>query len=552
MIKKEFMLCLVVFLIGILSAAETYSTGPDKVWEKRFSGPSNLTDEAFVVSVNSNRNVFVTGWSAVTSTNHDIITIRYNPDTGDSVWVKRFEGGYDDIPLAMTCDNNAVYVTGCTFASSNRNIVVLKYDAATGDTLWVKRYNGPGNGGDYAFSIFVDGAGNVYAAGRTDVSGLQKFVVLKFDASGNIPSGWPAIYSAGISNNFDEAHSVKVDNSGNVYVTGLSGSSTVTTTHDYMTLKINSSGIVQWAKKYNGNANTDDNAVALVLDAAQSNIFVSGYSSRLGTNQDFVTIKYNSNGDSIAAAIYNSPSNGIDLAASMTIDASDNIYLTGPSAGSGTFFDYATIAYNSNLGQLWVSRYVGPSGDDVPKSIAFSQGFVYVTGSSLGSGTGTDFLTVRYNASNGAESWNKRENYEASGNDAANSIAILDSNSVFVTGSAAFNAPAGTDYLTIRYTEPVGIRPISTNVPSAFELMQNYPNPFNPSTAIRFNVPKYSFVRLSVFDITGREVTVMANENLRAGEYEATWNASGVSSGVYFYRLTAGDFVQTRKMALIK
>ena len=123
---------------------------------------------------------------------------------------------------------------------------------------------------------------------------------------------------------------------------------------------------------------------------------------------------------------------------------------------------------------------------------------------------------------------------------------------VFITGSAVYNPPFGTDYLTIRYSETVGVTPISSNVPSAFRLMQNYPNPFNPSTTIKFDIPKSTFVRLSVFDITGREIAVLANENIRAGEYETTWDASGVASGVYFYRLITSDFTQTKKMSLIK
>lgn len=101
----------------------------------------------------------------------------------------------------------------------------------------------------------------------------------------------------------------------------------------------------------------------------------------------------------------------------------------------------------------------------------------------------------------------------------------------------------------------IGIQQISTEVPGEFSLQQNYPNPFNPVTKIQFTVPstgKNNFVRISVFDITGREVTTLVDENLKAGVYETDWNASGYSSGAYFYRMTAGDFTSVRKMMLIK
>jgi photosystem II stability/assembly factor-like uncharacterized protein len=87
--------------------------------------------------------------------------------------------------------------------------------------------------------------------------------------------------------------------------------------------------------------------------------------------------------------------------------------------------------------------------------------------------------------------------------------------------------------------------------PQVCALSQNYPNPFNPTTTIRYELPKASHVALSVFDILGREIATLLNEEKSAGTYTVQWDASGVSSGVYFYRLRAGDFVQTRRMMLV-
>ncbi len=85
-----------------------------------------------------------------------------------------------------------------------------------------------------------------------------------------------------------------------------------------------------------------------------------------------------------------------------------------------------------------------------------------------------------------------------------------------------------------------------------FQLEQNYPNPFNPSTTITFELPKTSQVTLTVYDILGREVSVLVNERKSAGVHDVKFDASGLSSGVYFYRLQAGDFTQTRKLCLIR
>jgi predicted GH43/DUF377 family glycosyl hydrolase len=90
------------------------------------------------------------------------------------------------------------------------------------------------------------------------------------------------------------------------------------------------------------------------------------------------------------------------------------------------------------------------------------------------------------------------------------------------------------------------------NVPAAFVLAQNYPNPFNPTTVIRYQLPVASEVKLVVFDILGRQVTELVNERKSAGTYEVKFDAGRLASGVYLYRLTAGSFVQTRKMLVIK
>jgi hypothetical protein len=100
------------------------------------------------------------------------------------------------------------------------------------------------------------------------------------------------------------------------------------------------------------------------------------------------------------------------------------------------------------------------------------------------------------------------------------------------------------------------ISQISNSIPDRISLKQNYPNPFNPSTKIRFDITSAAnidgAVRLAVYDITGREVALLVNQKLSAGSYEYTFDAKGFTSGVYFFRLEAGDFSETKKMTLLK
>lgn len=98
----------------------------------------------------------------------------------------------------------------------------------------------------------------------------------------------------------------------------------------------------------------------------------------------------------------------------------------------------------------------------------------------------------------------------------------------------------------------IGISQTGTEIPNNFSLEQNFPNPFNPVTKIRFTIPKSSIVILSVYDVTGSLVTELVNGELTAGEYETDFNASGFTSGVYFYTLQAGSYRETKKLVLIK
>lgn len=109
-----------------------------------------------------------------------------------------------------------------------------------------------------------------------------------------------------------------------------------------------------------------------------------------------------------------------------------------------------------------------------------------------------------------------------------------------LTGSGTFcNAPVAVEIDTII-------------VPNKYELSQNYPNPFNPSTKIKYAIPASEFVTLKIYDVLGNEVAILVTEEKPAGNYEVNFNAKGLSSGIYFYRLQASSFVEIKKMIILK
>lgn len=136
-----------------------------------------------------------------------------------------------------------------------------------------------------------------------------------------------------------------------------------------------------------------------------------------------------------------------------------------------------------------------------------------------------------------------------------------DPNSSFLAGNFVYSMVQNSVYIfagtnTQVFRRPVsqltGLEPVNSNIPSEFSLSQNYPNPFNPGTTITFSLPNAADVKLEVFNQIGQSKGVLFNEKLAAGNYEYYYNAAALPSGIYFYSLSAGSFIETKKMILIK
>lgn len=117
---------------------------------------------------------------------------------------------------------------------------------------------------------------------------------------------------------------------------------------------------------------------------------------------------------------------------------------------------------------------------------------------------------------------------------------------------AAFNMSGTSAYSNVFEITLVNIDPISSIVPEKFNLYNNYPNPFNPETKIKFDVPKSTHVMIEIFNVKGELISELVNSKLNPGQYEVTFNSSGLSGGIFFYRMISGDFAKTGKMVLLK
>jgi len=216
-----------------------------------------------------------------------------------------------------------------------------------------------------------------------------------------------------------------------------------------------------WVSRYDGTASMSDNAFSVAASPDGSSVFVTGFSPGVGSGADDATVAYAAtDGAQKWVRRYNGPANGNDWGCCVAVspDAA-RVFVTGPSAGSHSADDYATIAYDAATGQqLWVRRYNGRAGsNDRPASLAVSPdgSKVFVTGTSVGRTSGTDYATVAYTATTGSQLWVNRYNGPADRNEHASRIAVSPGGRfVFVTGYS--RGGRSIDYATVAYAAATG------------------------------------------------------------------------------------------------
>ncbi|UCE36875.1 MAG: SBBP repeat-containing protein [Thermoplasmata archaeon] len=447
-------LCALIFVaIFIVEVPKDVSAQITEEWVARYNSPGNGFEHSSDIVVDSFGNVYVTGSSEYNTSDNDYVTVKYDAN-GIEQWVARYNGpgnSYDSATKIRVDSLGNIYVTG--YSEGNRtdwDYGTIKYDSS-GNELWVARYNGPGNGEDGASDMVLDSSGNIYVTGLSEGVGTDNdFATIAYDSLGN--ELWVARYNSP-QNDSDVSGHIDIDEFGNIYVTGFSmGNATF---WDYLTIKYDTNGNQLWVARYNGTANHEDRAYDIVVDSS-GNIYVTGASEGNGTGFDYTTIKYDTNGNELWVARYNGPGNGDDDGRAMTVDPFGNIYVTGYSEGNGTNYDYTTIKYDSNGNELWVARYNGPeNGLDHAYDIALDPfGHVFITGLSWGgwlheNGTLYDYATIAYD-SYGNEIWVARYNGPGE-SDWAYDLTTDSSGYVYVTGSSLGN---GTwyDYATIKYS----------------------------------------------------------------------------------------------------
>ncbi|MBZ0202665.1 MAG: SBBP repeat-containing protein [Ignavibacteria bacterium] len=557
-----------------------YNSSGVQQWIQRYAAASYSYDIPKDLKVDGLGNVYVTGRRVLSNTDlGDFVTIKYNT-SGVQQWIRVYDNQHanGDLASVLEIDNiGNVYVTGESYGvGTHFDYATIKYNSS-GDELWARRSN---SGGEYSedkpYDMAVDNFGNVIVTGR----GVG---TVKFNSSGD--QQWVKGIHPGYIN------SIAADAFGNVYITGPTS---VPPAYSNAITKISSSGDSLWVK-FISNV-TSNSRWSISIDRCLGYIYTSGPRSE-GINSYLMAVRYNSFGDSLWSGIHTGNPTAPSL---MVTDGIGNTYVTGFSI-TGTNYDIITFKYaptsffihavgKKNVGkQITDNQSTSDSVFVDCLSMNYATGDVNVKLDSIVHTKVSD-LEIYLTHNNSTDNTVTVDTlvYQAGGtgqnfigtllNDSA-SIPIGSGTAPF-TGTfrphgplSAFNGQGINGSWVLRIYDrasgntgvlkawsinfllsvnPIGIQSISNEIPKQYSLSQNYPNPFNPTTNFEFRIADFGFVNIKIFDLSGKEVETLVNENLGAGTYKVDWNASNYSSGVYFYKLEVSGFSETKKMILIK
>lgn len=576
-----------------------------RLWTTKYRNPFGTGDSPVIdAEADANGNVYLIGSMREEGTAEFNMNLIKISSSGAIVYIKRINmpGGRDsssqEYGNKVLCVNNDVYIFGNgTRTNANYNsIYASKINPSNGDALWTL-WNPQDSAYAGAYSIYynipacVDNSGNLFFAGRVSQSGntKQKLVVFRVNSANGLLS-WKRIIDFDPTGFVEYAMELVPDNNGSLY---MYSEAVIDGDIQYgnVITKLNASnGDSLWCrvalKGADGTSTTLFSRSAMIYD--NGGVIVVGQQAGYGTMR-----RFESNGDSAWTKYPEGINTGNFEKRYTVLKNSTGEYMFA--FGGHSFFAYVEAKVSvSALGVIHNSRKnLGKPINDNQNTwdtirVTSDNSALYVADVNVTLDTVLHTNDSDLEISLIHAGTNDTVVYREGGAGDNFIGTILDDSAptLLSNGSAPFTGsfkpskplikfrnlnPDGTWMLKIydraagntgflrawsiqiTYSAtPVGIAPISAEIPEDYKLKQNYPNPFNPETNFEFQIPNSGLVTIKVYDIQGKEVRTPVSSQLKAGSYKVTFDGSGLNSGVYFYRLVSEGVVMTRKMILLK
>jgi hypothetical protein len=517
------------------------SSLPLITWQETFGGSGreygtciiNTLDKAFAV----------TGHTTSTGSGmDDIFIVKLYPD-GSLNWSYKIGGETGEIANSLIQTSDSCFIiVGATYSSNPDfcdDMLLIKL-TSNGELIWAKTFGS--EGWDIAYSVKQTYNGGFIVVGYSEIMNeTYGLTIVKFRGDGTIE--WSKFADkVGISLIYPEIIQT--------YDEGFGIATTIDSVFgngDMCFIKLNELGLLQWSWAIGGPS--VEEAVS-VCQTGDNGYALSGYTASYGAGApDLYIVKLAQNGD---------------LQWTRTIGGNNDDYAFSIMNSHDGGFIVAGESFSYSLG--WIDMYL----------IKLDHAGRYVWGKTAG-GSEMDFIrSAVYDYDGGFVAVGRTDSYgllnsdmyivksDSNGNTCGNTttpVPHIDSGGTIVkypiiiydvsTTLTSVN-PNITMWGSITNLCLTEINPSPGIFPQLFSLRQNYPNPFNPVTKIEFDIPENSNAKIIIYDLLGREVTTLINEQLKPGSYSVDWDGTGFASGVYFYSLITNEFTETKRMVLIK
>lgn len=452
----------------------------------------------------------------------------------DTSWTSIFNG-FNSYAVEKTIDEGYILC-----GVSNYRSCLLKIDS-NGDTIWTKIYNTPYT--SIARSVKQTKDYGYIITGSTK-SPFSDLLLIKTNALGD--TLWTKTYDNFLG---DGAYDIQITNDDGFIITGFTGydDDTCPPNWGYMwILKTDENGDSTWSSTIH--SAVEGRSIKQTLDEGY---IISGYN-----DYDAVIVKLNSEGELQWKKIYGG--NDYDRAYSVQL-TDDNGFIVAGSYGHGDGYkDVWLLKLNSDGDTTWTKKFgEGGTINDEAYSVQQTKDNGYImTGyrySRIHAGWGSENILLIRTDAFGDSLWTFQ--FGDSGMDRSQAVREISGNNYIVTGFIGSNLIGDNKYgaFISKITETpnnVSMNPFIK--PNKFILHQNYPNPFNPLTSINFYLPKSSFVIMEVYNTLGQKVETLLKENINSGYHVVHFNALSLPSGIYYYKIQAGEYHSVKKMLLLQ